>query len=112
MAEKVRAQEQAEGPLPKKKDEAQETEDEDNLSEEESIEEPVEPLLETDSDRDENEQATNFLIESMGWNVSVFFFVEILFIIMLKRRRIAFLQCCFRFLFLYDMNGNTFLADF
>ncbi|XP_026666631.1 uncharacterized protein LOC113463862 [Ceratina calcarata] len=70
LAEKVRAQEQAEGPLPKKKDEVQEAEEEDDLSEESSIEEPVDALLETDSDRDENEHATNFLAESMGWNVS------------------------------------------
>lgn len=79
LAEKVRAQEQEEGPLPKKKDEVQETgEEEDNFSEEGSIEEPVDALLETDSDRDENEHATNFLAESMGWNVSyiplLFFF--------------------------------------
>ena len=75
MAEKVRAQEQQEGPLPRKKDENQKTEEEkeeveDDLSEESTIEEPVEALLETDSDRDENEHATNFLTESMGWNVS------------------------------------------
>ncbi|KZC08060.1 BAI1-associated protein 3 [Dufourea novaeangliae] len=67
LAEKVRAQEQVEGPLPKKNDEVQE--EEDNLSEEESIEEPVDALLETDSDRDENEHALNFLAESMGWNI-------------------------------------------
>ena len=75
LAEKVRAQEQQEGPLPRKKDENQKTEEEkeeveDDLSEESTIEEPVEALLETDSDRDENEHATNFLTESMGWNVS------------------------------------------
>lgn len=72
LAEKVRAQEQLEGPLPKKKDETQgeEEEEEDKLSEEGSIEEPVDALLDTDSDRDENEHATNFLAESMGWNVS------------------------------------------
>ncbi|XP_071872058.1 C2 and C2B_Munc13-like domain-containing protein staccato isoform X3 [Bombus fervidus] len=70
LAEKVRTQEQEEGPLPKKKDEVQETgEEEDNFSEEGSIEEPVDALLETDSDRDENEHATNFLAESMGWNI-------------------------------------------
>ncbi|XP_076396434.1 C2 and C2B_Munc13-like domain-containing protein staccato isoform X1 [Megachile rotundata] len=71
LAEKVRAQEQVEGPIPKKKDdlEAEEEEEESNLSEVESIEEPVEALLETDSDRDENEHATNFLAESMGWNI-------------------------------------------
>lgn len=61
---------QAEGPLPKKKDEVQEEEEEDEVSEEGSMEEPVEALLETDSDRDENEHATIFLAESMGWNVS------------------------------------------
>lgn len=71
LAERAREQEQAEGPLPKKMDEAQEEEEEEeDLSEEESIEEPVDALLETDSDRDENEHATNFLAESMGWNVS------------------------------------------
>lgn len=72
MAERVRAQVQAEGPLPKKKDEVQEEdeEEEDEVSEEGSMEEPVEALLETDSDRDENEHATIFLAESMGWNVS------------------------------------------
>ncbi|XP_076762015.1 C2 and C2B_Munc13-like domain-containing protein staccato isoform X4 [Xylocopa sonorina] len=69
LAEKVRAQEQAEGPLPKKKEEAPETEDEDNLSDEGSIEEPVDALLETDSNRDEDELATSFLAESMGWNI-------------------------------------------
>ncbi|CAK9823698.1 Protein unc-13 homolog 4B [Anthophora retusa] len=72
LAEKVRAQELAEGPLPKKKDEnekVEEDEEEDKLSIEGSIEEPVEALLETDSDRDENEYATNFLAESMGWNI-------------------------------------------
>ncbi|XP_076293946.1 C2 and C2B_Munc13-like domain-containing protein staccato isoform X2 [Lasioglossum baleicum] len=71
LAEKVRAQEQVEGPLPKKKDEVQqeEQEEEDDLSEEASIEEPVDALLETDSDRDENEHATIFLAESMGWNI-------------------------------------------
>ncbi|CAL1673923.1 unnamed protein product [Lasius platythorax] len=67
LAEKVRAQEQAEGPLPKKKDETQE--EEDTLSEEGSIDEPTEALLETESDRDENEHARNFLAESMGLNI-------------------------------------------
>ncbi|KAK1130865.1 hypothetical protein K0M31_017168 [Melipona bicolor] len=70
LAEKVRAQEQQEGPLPKKKTEEKEEETEDDLSEEGTIEEPVEALLETDSDRDENEHAANFLAESVGWNVS------------------------------------------
>ncbi|XP_034180927.1 C2 and C2B_Munc13-like domain-containing protein staccato isoform X1 [Osmia lignaria lignaria] len=69
LAEKVRAQEEVEGPIPKKIEEAEEAEEESNLSEEENIEEPVEALLETDSDRDENEHATNFLAESMGWNI-------------------------------------------
>lgn len=32
---------------------------------------PTEPLLESDSDKDENEVAENLLIESMGWNVSI-----------------------------------------
>lgn len=70
LAEKVRVQEQMEGPLPKKKEEI-EPEDEDNLSEEGSIEEPSEALLETDSDRDEKEHAQNFLVESVGLNVSL-----------------------------------------
>ncbi|XP_076249769.1 C2 and C2B_Munc13-like domain-containing protein staccato [Calliopsis andreniformis] len=72
LAERARTQEQTEGPLPKRKSvvpEEEEEEEEDNLSEEGSIEEPVEALLETDSDRDENEHATNFLAESMGWNI-------------------------------------------
>ncbi|XP_076177568.1 C2 and C2B_Munc13-like domain-containing protein staccato isoform X3 [Ptiloglossa arizonensis] len=71
LAERVRAQEQAEGPLPKKRDEAEEEEEEEEsyASEEGSIEEPKEALLETDSDRDENELATSFLAESMGWNI-------------------------------------------
>lgn len=68
MAERVRAQVQAEGPLPKKKDEVLPKEEDEE--EEVSEEEPVEALLETDSDRDENEHATIFLAESMGWNVS------------------------------------------
>ncbi|KAL6262717.1 hypothetical protein P5V15_005509 [Pogonomyrmex californicus] len=67
LAEKVRVQEQAEGPLPKKKDEIQE--EDETLSEEGSIDEPTEALLETDSDRDENEHAQNFLAESMGLNI-------------------------------------------
>lgn len=69
LAEKARAQEEAEGPLPKRKDEMQE--EEDTMSEEGSIDEPTEALLETDSDRDENEHARNFLAESMGLNVSI-----------------------------------------
>lgn len=68
LAERVRAQEQAEGPLPTRRDETQE--EEDTLSEEGSIEEPTEALLETDSDRDENERTLNFVAESMGLNVS------------------------------------------
>ncbi|KAG7190820.1 hypothetical protein KM043_006889 [Ampulex compressa] len=68
LAEKVRAQEQVEGPLPKKKDDEAKEED-DSLSEEGSIEEPTEALLETDSDRDENEHTQNFLVETMGWNI-------------------------------------------
>ncbi|XP_072759283.1 protein unc-13 homolog 4B isoform X6 [Anoplolepis gracilipes] len=67
LAEKVRAQEQTEGPLPKKKDKTEE--DEDTLSEEGSITEPTDALLETDSDRDEIEDARNFLAESMGLNI-------------------------------------------
>ncbi|EFN87699.1 hypothetical protein EAI_13530 [Harpegnathos saltator] len=66
LAERVRAQEQAEGPLPKKRDETQE--EEDTLSEEDSIDEPTEALMETDSDRDENEHARNFVADSMGLN--------------------------------------------
>ncbi|XP_025154207.1 protein unc-13 homolog 4B isoform X4 [Harpegnathos saltator] len=67
LAERVRAQEQAEGPLPKKRDETQE--EEDTLSEEDSIDEPTEALMETDSDRDENEHARNFVADSMGLNI-------------------------------------------
>ncbi|XP_020290678.1 protein unc-13 homolog 4B isoform X2 [Pseudomyrmex gracilis] len=72
LAEKARAQEQAEGPLPKKKNEAEEEEEEeeDTISEAGSvIDEPTEALLETDSDRDENEHARNFLAESIGLNI-------------------------------------------
>jgi hypothetical protein len=43
------------------------------LSEEGSIDEPTEALLETDSDRDENECARNFVTESLGLNVSTAF---------------------------------------
>lgn len=43
------------------------------MSEEDSIDEPTEALLETDSDRDENEHARNFVAESMGLNVSIEF---------------------------------------
>ncbi|XP_078052206.1 uncharacterized protein LOC144478312 [Augochlora pura] len=70
LAEKVRAQEQVEGPLPKRNVEVLEgaQEEEDVTSEEGSIEEPVDALLDTDSDRDENEHAINFLADSMGWN--------------------------------------------
>lgn len=67
LVEKVRAQEQIEGPLPKKKEETG-GEDEDSFTEVESIEEPTEALLETDSDRDEKEHAHNFLIDSVGLN--------------------------------------------
>ncbi|KAL6446334.1 hypothetical protein ACFW04_001140 [Cataglyphis niger] len=69
LAAKVRAQEQIEGPLPEKKDEKQEEEEEDISSEEGSIDEPTEALLETDSDRDESEHARNFLAESVGLNI-------------------------------------------
>ncbi|KAI4489952.1 hypothetical protein M0804_004134 [Polistes exclamans] len=68
LVEKVRAQEEIEGPLPKKKEETG-GEDEDSFSEVESIEEPTEALLETDSDRDEKEHAHNFLIDSVGLNL-------------------------------------------
>ncbi|XP_015184155.1 PREDICTED: protein unc-13 homolog D-like isoform X7 [Polistes dominula] len=68
LVEKVRAQEQIEGPIPKKKEETG-VEDDDSLSEVESIEEPTEALLETDSDRDEKEHAHNFLIDSVGLNI-------------------------------------------
>jgi len=73
LAEKARAQEQAEGSLPEKKAKTQEEEEEEEdstLNEEGSIDEVTEALLETDSDRDENEHARNFLAESMGLNVS------------------------------------------
>ena len=73
LAEKARAQEQAEGSLPEKKVKMQEEEEEEEdstLNEEGNIDEVTEALLETDSDRDENEHARNFLAESMGLNVS------------------------------------------
>ncbi|XP_057330186.1 protein unc-13 homolog 4B isoform X3 [Microplitis mediator] len=66
LAEKVRAQELAEGPLPVKSDNNYE---EDVISEGGSIEEPTEALLESDSDRDENEQALDIVIGSVGWNI-------------------------------------------
>ncbi|KAL0130108.1 hypothetical protein PUN28_002009 [Cardiocondyla obscurior] len=68
LAEKARAQAEAEGPIPEPKDETQEDED-DTLNEEPSIEEPTEALLETDSDRDEDEHTRNFLAESVGLNI-------------------------------------------
>lgn len=52
--------------------------EEDSLNEEESIDEPTEALLETDSDRDENELTRNFLAESVGLNVSVKYFMLLL----------------------------------
>lgn len=108
LAEKVRAQEQEEGPLPKKKDEVQETgEEEDNFSEEGSIEEPVDALLETDSDRDENEHATNFLAESMGWNVS---YIPLLFFsVYFKLPDIIYYQFVF---LLWSLIRDTFLSNF
>lgn len=42
---------------------------EDTVSEEGSIEEPTEALLESDSDRDENERALDIVVGSVGWNV-------------------------------------------
>ncbi|XP_034941538.1 protein unc-13 homolog 4B isoform X4 [Chelonus insularis] len=73
LAEKVRAQELAEGPLPikshKNNDDDEEEEEEDVISEEGSIEEPTEALLESDSDRDENEQARDIVVSSVGWNI-------------------------------------------
>ncbi|XP_044586415.1 protein unc-13 homolog 4B isoform X2 [Cotesia glomerata] len=67
LAEKVRAQELAEGPLPIKSDKSDE--EEDVVSEGGSIEEPTEALLESDSDRDENERALDIVIGSVGWNI-------------------------------------------
>lgn len=49
--------------------------EEDNISQHV---EPIEALLETDSDRDENELARNFLADSMGLNVSVKYFILLL----------------------------------
>ena len=72
LAEKVRAQELQEGPIPEKKDLAENNADEKEeiSSETESVVEPNEALLESDSDRDETEIVQNFMIESVGWNVS------------------------------------------
>ncbi|CAG5090340.1 Similar to stac: Protein unc-13 homolog 4B (Drosophila melanogaster) [Cotesia congregata] len=67
LAEKVRAQELAEGPLPIKSDKSDE--EEDVVGEGGSIEEPTEALLESDSDRDENERALDIVIGSVGWNI-------------------------------------------
>ncbi|XP_066581872.1 protein unc-13 homolog 4B isoform X3 [Prorops nasuta] len=67
LAERVRIQEQLEGPLPEKK--SDEEGDEDSPVENESIEGATEALLETDSDRDEEEMVENFIVESMGWNI-------------------------------------------
>ncbi|KAG8040086.1 hypothetical protein G9C98_001202 [Cotesia typhae] len=69
LAEKVKAQELAEGLLPIKSDKSDEKED--VVSEGGSIEEPTEALLESDSDRDENERALDIVIGSVGWNVSL-----------------------------------------
>lgn len=68
MAEKVRAQELTEEPIP----EVKETKEVDTSSIDESItEECTTAILETDSDRDEQEHALNFLVESVGLNVSL-----------------------------------------
>ncbi|XP_074096629.1 C2 and C2B_Munc13-like domain-containing protein staccato isoform X2 [Cotesia typhae] len=67
LAEKVKAQELAEGLLPIKSDKSDEKED--VVSEGGSIEEPTEALLESDSDRDENERALDIVIGSVGWNI-------------------------------------------
>lgn len=53
-------------------------EEDDILNEEESIDEPTEALLETDSDRDEDEHARNFLAESIGLNVRNKIFILLL----------------------------------
>ncbi|XP_046623999.1 protein unc-13 homolog 4B isoform X3 [Neodiprion virginianus] len=66
FAAKARAQAEAEGPIPTPNEDEQEKE----LSDEEgSVHEPTEALLESDSDRDENEHSHNLIIESVGWNV-------------------------------------------
>ncbi|XP_015606405.1 protein unc-13 homolog 4B isoform X3 [Cephus cinctus] len=70
LAEKAREQQQIEGPLPDNKDQAEGKQDDaDDDDEEGSIEEPTEALLESDSDRDENEHAHNLVVESVGWNI-------------------------------------------
>ena len=76
LAEKARAQEVAEGPLPSISNNAEEESfSEDVVSETESIEEPNEALLESDSDRDENEHATDLVVGSVGWNVSTLIYL-------------------------------------
>ncbi|XP_043464815.1 protein unc-13 homolog 4B isoform X5 [Leptopilina heterotoma] len=71
LAEKVRAQQLEEGPIPEKKDLAVNNKDEkeEALSDSDSVLEGTEALLESDSDRDETEIVQNFMIESIGWNI-------------------------------------------
>ncbi|XP_011304160.1 protein unc-13 homolog D isoform X1 [Fopius arisanus] len=68
LAEKARAQEAVEGPLPQRCSQRDDDEDEDETSEG-TIEEPTEALLESDSDRDENERALDIVVGSVGWNI-------------------------------------------
>lgn len=73
LAEKVRAQQLEEGPIPERKDLVLENikdEKEEVISDTDSMMEVTEALLESDSDRDETEIVQNFMIQSIGWNVS------------------------------------------
>ncbi|XP_043272734.1 protein unc-13 homolog 4B isoform X3 [Venturia canescens] len=69
LAEKARAQEVAEGPLPSRHDKSEEESPDEDVSEAGSIEEPTEALLESDSDRDDNENVTDIILGSVGWNI-------------------------------------------
>ncbi|XP_012283294.1 protein unc-13 homolog 4B isoform X2 [Orussus abietinus] len=73
LAERVRVQEEAEGPLPRKTDSKEEEKVEDeqrsSVGSSEDPEDPTEAILETDSDRDEAELILDTLAESVGWNI-------------------------------------------
>ncbi|XP_012256082.2 protein unc-13 homolog 4B isoform X3 [Athalia rosae] len=69
LAAKARAQEMAEGPLPTPATEGAEKDEGNSSDAEGSIEEPTEALLESDSDRDENERSHNLIVQSVGWNI-------------------------------------------
>lgn len=69
LAAKARAQVEIEGPIPTTTEEDPEK-DAEGSDLEGSVEDPSEALLESDSDRDENEHTHNLIIDSVGWNVS------------------------------------------